>query len=114
MKVSEVIKVLSERYEPDDELLIMWWDKEWVETVADGKTDDDEIRYLDDYLNESELIGERIWDFIAHTIDFYRTEVLEQGRCDTCGDPYDLASRDGRCGDCGDCGVCCDHETPKE
>ena len=33
----------------------------------------------------------------------------EMGECDTCGRPYELASRDGRCGDCGDCGQCCNH-----
>jgi len=35
----------------------------------------------------------------------------ELGVCDTCGKPYELASRDGRCGDCGNCGECCDHVT---
>lgn len=31
----------------------------------------------------------------------------ELGECDTCGNEYELASRDGRCGDCGNCATCC-------
>jgi len=31
------------------------------------------------------------------------------GWCDTCNEPYELSSLDGRCGDCGDCGECCIH-----
>ena len=32
----------------------------------------------------------------------------EFGECDTCGNEYELASRDGRCGDCGNCADCCE------
>lgn len=31
------------------------------------------------------------------------------GECDTCGQSYDVSSRDGRCGDCGNCAEHCDH-----
>ena len=37
----------------------------------------------------------------------------EMGECDTCGVPYELASRDGRCGDCGDCSECCEDNINK-
>jgi hypothetical protein len=29
------------------------------------------------------------------------------GECDTCGDAYDVSSREGRCGDCGECSKHC-------
>lgn len=31
------------------------------------------------------------------------------GKCDSCGDRYELSSRVGRCGDCEDCSLCCVH-----
>jgi hypothetical protein len=46
------------------------------------------------------------WEFA----DWQITEVAdgdELGECDTCGKPYELASRDGRCGDCGNCSDHC-------
>jgi hypothetical protein len=36
------------------------------------------------------------------------------GECDTCGDRYDVSSRENRCGDCGDCGHCCLHVVCQE
>lgn len=39
-----------------------------------------------------------------------RISDREQGTCDTCDKPYDLASREGRCGDCGMCAEHCPHK----
>lgn len=49
---------------------------------------------------------------LAEEIDRLQDELisLEIGTCDTCGEPYDVASRDGRCGDCGECAQHCTHE----
>lgn len=40
----------------------------------------------------------------------FRPEEFGLGTCDTCGEPYDVSSRDGRCGDCGECAQHCTHE----
>jgi hypothetical protein len=31
MKIKEVINALTNHYQPEDEVLIAWWDKEWAE-----------------------------------------------------------------------------------
>lgn len=52
-----------------------------------------------------------------YSLENYYAEIVDPsedlaslGSCDTCGDKYELSSREGRCGDCGDCGDCCGHK----
>lgn len=35
--------------------------------------------------------------------------MTDWGTCDTCGAPYEVSSREGRCGDCGNCADHCEH-----
>lgn len=72
--------------------------------------------YVEEYVGLDKLSGTLAGDLVAGqlaSVDWY--EVAENlsdgtGECDTCGEEYQTASRDGRCGDCGDCADCCEHK----
>lgn len=43
MKVSELIKILQEHNKPDDEILVLWWEKETFDYA-----EDDELKLTDE------------------------------------------------------------------
>jgi len=44
--VKEVKDALTNTYTDDDEIIVAWWDKEWVETILDRELTDDEWRHI--------------------------------------------------------------------
>lgn len=76
MKVSEVIKMMETNYKPDEELVILWWDKEWVENSLDPIILDEEewnvaIALADTTVGESEHLQSRIGDVITEVVNEY-------------------------------------------
>jgi hypothetical protein len=37
MQVSQIVKVLQERYQPEDELIVDWWDKETFDLFCEHR-----------------------------------------------------------------------------
>jgi hypothetical protein len=66
MRVADLIKQL-EHYKPEDELLVSYWDKEWVEVYVDDKTKVDEIfeKVLDDFESIDNDFGDTVCRFIS-------------------------------------------------
>jgi hypothetical protein len=71
MKVSQLIKVLQEQNKPDDEILVLWWEKHHFDY-----SDDDEMKLTDEawakisnefdsWDNAGEEIGEWIADAVS-------------------------------------------------
>lgn len=81
MRVETIIKCLQEWYEPDDELIIGWWDKDTADRAI-GADDDNEIapvtveewalvcHALDNFVDR---FSEDIWDGIQWSIDRQRS-----------------------------------------
>ena len=78
MKVKDAVEMLTNNYPPDEEILIMWWDKDWVENATGDEVSNDEMADLDSELNEAEVIGTRVYDFIENTVAFYRSLAEEK------------------------------------
>lgn len=77
MKVSEVIKMLETNYNPDEEIVALWWDKECVGNLGETEVSDEAMAYADEQLGESELTLERIGDIIAVAIEQYEKDKKE-------------------------------------
>lgn len=70
MKVSELINTLLENNKPDDEILVLWWDKQTFDFA-----DDDELVLTDDaWLKVSNIFdtwdnaGTELTQWIAETV----------------------------------------------
>jgi len=79
MKVSDVIKMMETNYKPDDELVILWWDREWVEnsldpTILDEEEWNEAIALADGAVGESEHLQSRIGDVITDVVNEYLTQ----------------------------------------
>lgn len=67
MKVSSVIKYLSE-YKPDDEIVIAWWDKSYIESSHPNASDDlweRAVELMEDQEYWSSVAGEALMDCVA-------------------------------------------------
>lgn len=72
MKVSEAIKRLSEMYKLDDELFIVWWDKDSGDDYTnDEKLSDDEWQGIVKELDEDE----HLFYSVSNTISELVTEI---------------------------------------
>ncbi len=71
MKVSRLIEILQEQNKPDDEILVLWWEKHHFDY-----TDDDELKLTDEawlkishefdsWDNAGESVGEWIADAVS-------------------------------------------------
>lgn len=73
MKVSKAIEMLAKNYSPDDELVIMWWDKEVM--ANDDEVSDEAMAYAEEVLEDDEWLGSSIHDTIRGAIaEFYKEE----------------------------------------
>lgn len=56
MRVEQAIRMLSENYQPNDEILIEWWDKKVFDQDGDNPISDDEwavaVSMVEDWPNE--------------------------------------------------------------
>ena len=66
MKVSKVIEMLGKNYSPDDELVIMWWDKKAM--ANDDEVSDEAMAYAEEVLEDDEWLGSSIHDIIREAI----------------------------------------------
>jgi hypothetical protein len=102
---------LTKAYYPDEEIAVVIYDRNDFEGL---NVTDRDIQVAEVALYDDETFRDMGRDIL---IEALARELAEQGEelgeCDTCGSPYPLASRDGRCGDCGDCRVCCKHLSSK-
>ena len=74
MKVSKAIEMLSKNYSPDDELVIMWWDKEIM--ANDDKVSDEAMAYAEGVLEDDEWLSSSIYNTIREAIaEFHKEEV---------------------------------------
>lgn len=74
MKVSQAIEMLTKYYTPDDELIIAWWDKEWVNGGRNTPISEDTwiavAERSDDIMeNASEGIAYAIEDAVNHELE---------------------------------------------
>jgi hypothetical protein len=80
MKVSRLIKLLQEQNKPDDEILVVWWEKHNFDY-----TDDDELiltdeawlkvsNEFDSWDNAGEQIGEWIADAVSDNAEIKKEE----------------------------------------
>lgn len=58
MKVKDIIRQLSERYEPDTELVIAWWDRHLFHDERDA----------DEY-GIPDVVSRQVWDETVRRID---------------------------------------------
>lgn len=75
MKVKDALQMLS-RYSPDDEIIIMWWDYELVNSWESLTTDEwsDVVDELDEMEPESERVAEAIVDTVYATVNANKTQ----------------------------------------
>lgn len=83
MKVSEIIAELARRYDPEDELIIAWWDSSLFERYD---PDEDEFHPIDRATwmrigakaekDLAETIGETVFHYVQSIVD-EETEVKE-------------------------------------
>lgn len=76
MKVSEAIKML-EVYNPDEEIVALWWDKDSMSHYVETGVSDDAMAYADEQVSESEWAQERIGDIIFEAVVQYEQNKKE-------------------------------------
>jgi hypothetical protein len=64
-----------------------------------------DFRWQDIYCTTKYCTAHTTVDFVDLSNEADTDDVT--GECDTCGDAYDVSSREGRCGDCGECSKHC-------
>ena len=69
MKVSEAIKRLTETYKIDEELFIVWWDKETGEAYCDGDITDTHWAKVVEQLDEDEYLFHAVNDTITELVN---------------------------------------------
>ena len=80
MKVSDVIRTLQEFHNPDEEVVIVWWDRQ---CFAFGSTDElptmeqwnEAVRRFDDQDGFGEYISSQCHDEVMSYVDDVRAEV---------------------------------------
>jgi len=70
--VKDVKDALTNNYSDDDEIIVAWWDKEWMETILDRQLTDDEWGHI--LRRSAKMIEHFTWgddvQFIAeHALD---------------------------------------------
>ncbi len=70
MKVSELIKILQEQNKPDDEILVLWWEKHNFDYAQDDemKLTDEAWLEISNEFNEWDSAGEEIGEWIADAV----------------------------------------------
>ena len=78
MQVSKVIEMLTKNYSPEEELVIMWWDRTIMEN--DDKVSDYAMAYADEVIENDEWLGTSIYRTIREAIDeFHKLGDSEEG-----------------------------------
>jgi hypothetical protein len=76
MKVSELIKVLQEQNKPDEEILVLWWEKHNFDYAEDDemKLTDEAWLKISKEFDEWDSVGEEIGEWIADAVSQYAEE----------------------------------------
>jgi len=86
MKVSQLIKILQENNKPDDEIIVLWWEKQNFDY-----TDDDELVLTDEawrkvseefdtWDNAGESVGEWIADAVSEHAEINSLPIDGSGK----------------------------------
>jgi hypothetical protein len=81
MKVSELIKVLQENNKPDDEILVIWWEKNSFDFPEDYelKLTDEGWMKISKEFDEWDNAGEQIGEWIADaSVEHAETNIATQ------------------------------------
>ena len=89
MKVIDVIKILTEKYSPYDELMITWWDSNyrevpaevWDKAVEIFDSEDNRYQmsdYIADVITDAEIYYEKKADKAELAIDSYLHDLAEK------------------------------------
>jgi len=77
MKVSEAIKMLGTNYNPDEEIVILWWDSDGMSHYTGTEVSDEAMAHADEKVSESEWEQNRISDIIFEAIEQYEQDRKE-------------------------------------
>ena len=58
MKIKDAVRMLNEYYKPDDELFIVWWDKDSAQSITSETLSDEDWAYIMDYLDSEDGGGD--------------------------------------------------------
>lgn len=79
MKVSELIAELQQDYEPDDELIVGYWDKSFIQDLADDEViTNDDVRILSKCDYDWGNINEQISDFLDELLKEKAEEEIQE------------------------------------
>jgi hypothetical protein len=81
MKVSELIKVLQENNKPEDEILVLWWEKNSFDFPEDYelKLTDEGWMKISKEFDEWDNAGEQIGEWIADaSVEHAETNIATQ------------------------------------
>lgn len=73
-KVSEMIEFLKNRYSPDDEIQILYWDKEWLQDKLEYEVDESMLPVSDELANEILAKAEGYLNWDTEDIEMELTE----------------------------------------
>ena len=80
MKVKDIVNNLNKFYSPDDDLIVMWWDREWFENCYDTNEytlTDDDVTLICDEAYDDESVGEQISNYVNELVSD-RINTIEQ------------------------------------
>ena len=88
MKISDIVEHLQEKYHPNDEIVIAWWDRDLFPKYDPDKDDDIPLtnkewsRALElmarDSSSEADNISEKMYDFIKYYTDKATEQPTEE------------------------------------
>lgn len=79
MKVSELIAELQRDYKPDDELIIGYWDKDFIQNLADDEViTDDDVRWLSQCDYDWGNLNDQISDYLDELITERTEEKIQE------------------------------------
>jgi hypothetical protein len=58
MKIKDAVRMLNEYYKPDDELFIVWWDKDSAQSITSETLSNEDWTYIMDYLDTEDGGGD--------------------------------------------------------
>ena len=74
MKVSEAIEMLTRLYSPEEELVILWWDKARLTETGIVGVCDESVAYADERLGDSDWVQSSLHIEISDAIAEFHEE----------------------------------------
>lgn len=76
MKIKDAVRMLNEYYYPDDELFIVWWDKESAQSITSETLSSEDWTYVMDYLDIED--GEDLFQGVHVSIQEAHNQLKEE------------------------------------